>query len=143
MASTASSSSPWSSVGRSRRRFQLWEGAMKQVWSILDLVGWLVKSLSCVQLSKPMDRNMPGSSVYGGYQARNTGVDCHFLLQGIFPDQGSNLCLLHWLAGSLPLSHQGISWTNRSGSSLTGSSELGISLLPDEYQVRQLEKLPI
>ena len=26
---------------------------------------------------------------------------------GIFPDQGSNLCLLHWLVASLPLSHQG------------------------------------
>ena len=30
---------------------------------------------------------------------RNTGVGCHFLLQGIFPIQGLNprlLCLLHW-----------------------------------------------
>ena len=26
-----------------------------------------------------------------------------FLLQGILPTQGSNLCLLHWQAGSLPL----------------------------------------
>ena len=26
---------------------------------------------------------------------------------GIFPDQWSNLCLLHWQADSLPLSHQG------------------------------------
>ena len=26
---------------------------------------------------------------------------------GIFPHQGSNLCLLHWQADSLPLSHQG------------------------------------
>ena len=26
---------------------------------------------------------------------------------GIFPDQGSNLCLLHWQAGSLPPSHRG------------------------------------
>ena len=25
----------------------------------------------------------------------NTGVGCHFLLQGIFPTQGSNPCLLH------------------------------------------------
>ena len=25
---------------------------------------------------------------------------------GIFPDQGLNLCLLHWQADSLPLSHQ-------------------------------------
>ena len=28
---------------------------------------------------------------------KNTGVDCHFLLQGIFLTQGSNLCLLHLL----------------------------------------------
>ena len=37
---------------------------------------------------------------------KNTGVDCHALLQGIFPIQGSNphlLCLLHWQACSLPL----------------------------------------
>ena len=37
---------------------------------------------------------------------KNTGVGCHFLLQRIFPTQGSNPCLLrllHWQAGSLPL----------------------------------------
>ena len=35
---------------------------------------------------------------------KNTGVGCHFLLQGIFPTQGSNpglLCLLQWQVGSL------------------------------------------
>ena len=32
-------------------------------------------------------------------------MGCHFLLQGIFPTQGSNLRLLHWQANSLPLSH--------------------------------------
>ena len=37
---------------------------------------------------------------------KNTGVGCHSLLQGIFPTQGSNPCLLgfmHWQADSLPL----------------------------------------
>ena len=29
------------------------------------------------------------------FLGKNTGVDCHFLLQGIFLTQGSNLCLLH------------------------------------------------
>ena len=41
---------------------------------------------------------------------KNTGVGCQSLLQGIFPTQGVNpclLCLLHWQAGSLPLSRQG------------------------------------
>ena len=40
---------------------------------------------------------------------KNTEAGCHFLLQGILPTQGLNLCLLHWQAGSLPLSHQGSS----------------------------------
>ena len=41
---------------------------------------------------------------------KNTGVCCHFLLQGIFPSQGLNprlLQLQHWQADSLPLSHKG------------------------------------
>ena len=40
----------------------------------------------------------PCSSVHGIFQTRNTEVDCHSLLQGIFLNQGSNpclLCLLH------------------------------------------------
>ena len=41
---------------------------------------------------------------------KNTGVDCHALLQGIFLTQGSNPCLLwllHWQVGSLPLAPPG------------------------------------
>ena len=34
------------------------------------------------------------------------GLSCSSVC-GTFPDQGSNLCLLHWQAVSLPLSHQG------------------------------------
>ena len=32
------------------------------------------------------------------FPGKNTGVGCHFFLQGIFPDQGSNPSLLHWQA---------------------------------------------
>ena len=39
------------------------------------------------------------------FSGRDTIVDCHFLLQGIFPTQGSKVCLLHWQVDSLPLSH--------------------------------------
>ena len=31
----------------------------------------------------------------------------HFTACGVISDQGWNLCLLHWQADSLPLSHQG------------------------------------
>ena len=36
------------------------------------------------------------------FPGRNTGVGCHFLLQRIFPTQGSSLGLLYWQAGFLP-----------------------------------------
>ena len=41
------------------------------------------------------------------FSAKNTGVGCHFILQGILSTQESNLHLLHWQADSLPLSHLG------------------------------------
>ena len=58
---------------------------------------------SCLTLCNPMDCNLPGSSVPRDSLGRNTGVGCHFLLQGIFLTQGSNPGLLHWQVGSLPL----------------------------------------
>ena len=36
------------------------------------------------------------------FSSKNTGVGCHFLLQGVFLTQGLNLHLLHWQAHSLP-----------------------------------------
>ena len=41
------------------------------------------------------------------FPGKNTGVGCHFLLQGTLPTQGSYPCLLHWQADSLLLSHLG------------------------------------
>ena len=35
----------------------------------------------------PIDCSPPGSSVRGISPSKNTGVGCHFLLQGIFPTQ--------------------------------------------------------
>ena len=61
----------------------------------------------CLILCNPMDSSPSGSSVHGIFQAKNTGVGFHFLLQGIFPTQVLNLHLLHllhWPADSLPTS---------------------------------------
>ena len=52
------------------------------------------------------------------FPGKNTGVGCHFLLQGIFPTQGSNLHLLH-CRRTLPLSHQGSPGTNYSAPNLS------------------------
>ena len=37
------------------------------------------------------------------FPGKNTGVVCHFLLWGIFPTEGLNMCLLNWQMDSLPL----------------------------------------
>ena len=58
-------------------------------------------------LCSPMDCSPPGSSVHWDSLDKNTGVGCHFLLQGIFPTLGSNLSLLHRQAGSVPLAPPG------------------------------------
>ena len=50
---------------------------------------------SCPTLCDPMDGSPPGSSVHGDSPGKNTRVDCHALLQGIFPTQGLNPGLLH------------------------------------------------
>jgi len=51
-----------------------------------------------------MDCSPPGSSVHEIFPGKDTGVGCHFLLQGIFPTQGSNPVLQ---ADSLPTELQG------------------------------------
>ena len=67
-----------------------------------------VNSSACLTLCDPMDCSRllcPWDS-----PGRNTGMGCHFLLQGIFMTQGSNphfLCPLHWQVGSLPLQPPG------------------------------------
>ena len=98
------------------------------IWKRTDTCQWITESLCCasealttlftkyhhayvlshVQLFVTKDCNPSSSSVRGIFQAKNTGVGCRFLLQGIFPTQGSNLsllCLLHWQADSLWLQH--------------------------------------
>ena len=57
-----------------------------------------------------MDCSLPGSSVHGISQVRILEKAAHFLLQGIFPTQGSSphhLSLLHWQEDSLPLAPPG------------------------------------
>ena len=50
----------------------------------------VVVAKSCLTGCNPMDYSPPGSSVHGISQTRILEWVCHFLLQGIFLDQGSN-----------------------------------------------------
>ena len=47
-------------------------------------------SQSCLTLWDPIDCSLPGSSVHGDSSSKNTGMGCHFLLQGLNPG------LMHW-----------------------------------------------
>jgi len=61
---------------------------------------WLFATRWTRACQSPLSWNFPG---------KNTGVGCHFLLQGIFPTQEWNLCLLsllHWQGDSLKLCHR-------------------------------------
>ena len=61
----------------------------------------------CPTLCDPMYCSPPGSSVLEDSPGKNSGVDCHALLQGIFPTQGSNPGLLHCGWVLYQLSHKG------------------------------------
>ena len=76
--------------------FKIPEKMGKKVKSLsraqLFVTVWIV---SCTKLLCPWD-----------FQGKSTGVGCHFLLQGIFPTQGSNPGLSHRRQMLYRLSHQ-------------------------------------
>ena len=63
---------------------------------------WKWQSLSCVQLLVTRELHSPWNS-----PGQSTGVDSLFLLQGIFPTQGSNPGLPHCRLFLYQLSHKG------------------------------------
>ena len=60
---------------------------------------------TCLSLSRPLLLRSTGSRRSGSVVVAH-GPSCS-AAHGIFPDQGSNLCPLHWQADSQPLHHQG------------------------------------
>ena len=69
------------------------------MFKLLQSFALCASVLSCVRLLARLlcSWNLP---------SKNAGVGCHYLLQGIFPTEGSNLHplrLLHWQMDSLPL----------------------------------------
>ena len=74
----------------------MWKSSEKTVWKFI--------AKSCLTLCAPVDCSPPRLLCPQGFPGKNTGMGCHFLLQGIFPNQGSNLglqlgrwILHHWV----------------------------------------------
>ena len=63
----------------------------------------VLSRFSCVQLFATEWTVTPRLLCPWDSPGKNTGVGSHTLFQGIFPTQGLNPRLLHWLMGSLPL----------------------------------------
>ena len=62
----------------------------------------------CPTLCNPTDCSLLGRLLHPwDFPGKNTGVDCHFLLQEIFPIQGLNPGLRHCRQTLYRLSHQG------------------------------------
>ena len=66
-------------------------------WKSLSDV-WLFATTWTIDCPAPLSMGSPG---------KNTAVGCHFLLQGVFPTQGSNPGLPHCRQILYHLSHQG------------------------------------
>ena len=82
------------------QRMDVWTQRGREWWEELGDQDWhtyarvCAKSLQlCLTLYDPRDCSPPGSSPWDS-PGKNTGMHHHALLQGIFPTQGQNLCLL-------------------------------------------------
>ena len=81
---------------------------LSRIKTLKDIISEVAQS--CPTICDPMDCSLPGSQEPlspWNFPGKSTGVGCHFLLQGIFPTQGSNLGLLHCGQALYHLSHQG------------------------------------
>ena len=78
------------------------------LWTIIVFLHAFMLSCSVVSGSDTLWTEGRQTSVSWGFLGRNTGVGCHFLLQGIFLTQGSNpqlIPLLHYRQIILSLNH--------------------------------------
>ena len=82
---------------------------MKKVCSYKDLMCCVLRPSVVSDSLQPHELKPTRLFCPWNFPSKNTGVDCHFLLQGIFLNQGINmrlLCLLHWQAEKLDKYYQ-------------------------------------
>ena len=88
-------------------------GIFKNMYLHTSLHRWLILSFGCSVASDSWQlHGLQHTKLIcpWDFTVENTGVGCHFFIQGIFPTQGSNpclLCLLNWQVDSLPLAPSG------------------------------------
>ena len=91
-------------------KWALYQDGNMIIIPVIDAVCMHAKFFSCVWLFATPWTVACQASLSMDFPGKNTVVECHSLLQRISPTQALNLRLsrlLHWQAGSLPLSHLG------------------------------------
>ena len=101
-------------LGWSGRRVGTSLGRRDSFTDMLTLPGSLLLTFTCCLVAKsgpvlcdPMGLRPTRLLRSWDSPGKNTGVGCHFILQGIFPIQGSNPGCLHYRQILYSLSHQG------------------------------------
>ena len=75
-----------------------------QAWPLDASIRWPDLLIHSVMADSLRPRGLVHQApLFMDFLGKNTRMVCHFLLQGIFQTQGSNLHLLHWQADPLPL----------------------------------------
>ena len=94
-------------AGRQSRQ----QGTVCRTWGTGFLAMWVLSAIAQLCLTLQSHGLQPARLLCSwSSPGKNTGVGFHFLLQGIFLNQGSNphlLSLLPWQMDSLPLCHLG------------------------------------
>ena len=98
-----------------------WEDQEADVCSLLTVTLWKPWMLSRIWLW-PHELQPTRLLCPWDFPGKNSGMDCHFLLQGIFPTQGYNPCLLWFLNCRQILYHWATSYV------IIGKVSLSISL---------------
>ena len=111
----------------------LWTACMLSHSALSDSAIWWT-----VACQAPLTMGFSKQSHEKNIASKNTGVSCHFLLQGIFPTEGWNLCLLHYQADSLPLYHLGSAGPH--GREAHSEIAVAINAIMKEIRLRQKQK---
>ena len=107
-------------IGNARQEYRIhrrpedkiWKTVRKrralEVWAAESWLSWLTRAPSLLFKVIPYKQHIVLLCPWT-FSVKNTGVSCHFLLQGIILIHGANplLHFLHWQVNSLPLCHLG------------------------------------
>ena len=89
------------------KSFYWWVELYRRLTSDSSMIGGGLGTQLCLTLLWSRGVWPPRLLYRWDYPSKNTGMGCHFLLQGIFPTQELNLTLLHCRQILYWLSHQG------------------------------------